>query len=271
MLTVSAQAQTSTPEEQIAAAVKPAPPELQESATVLGYDESGELVPAPRKRWRTCLPGRRPPRMTAFTWPATTARWSPLWPAGVNLRNEGQVARRDHGGARSRSGSRHFEDATAACRALFAFNRTGRQLLTRKPAKSAGPTRSASCTSLMPPPEETGLPTNAPPGQPWIMDSGKPWAHIMLIPARPGKSGRVVLPRLMNGRDVRARSDGKTIGPETERRLNAAGLFTEADLQGRRGGAGLQDGKAPALVSQHSPALRARRGPAGRPSECAVA
>ncbi|MEX0746962.1 MAG: hypothetical protein WD275_03105 [Rhodothermales bacterium] len=33
--------------------------------------------------------------------------------------------------------------------------------------------------------ESTGLPTQAPRGQPWIMNPGKPWAHIMLIPPAP--------------------------------------------------------------------------------------
>lgn len=33
--------------------------------------------------------------------------------------------------------------------------------------------------------ESTGLPTKAPSGQPWIMNPGKPWAHIMLIPPAP--------------------------------------------------------------------------------------
>jgi len=33
--------------------------------------------------------------------------------------------------------------------------------------------------------ESTGLPTRAPRGQPWIMNPGKPWAHIMLIPPAP--------------------------------------------------------------------------------------
>lgn len=30
--------------------------------------------------------------------------------------------------------------------------------------------------------EMTGLPERAPRGQPWLMNPGKPWAHIMLIP-----------------------------------------------------------------------------------------
>lgn len=30
--------------------------------------------------------------------------------------------------------------------------------------------------------ESTGLPASAPRGQPWLMDAGSPWAHIMLIP-----------------------------------------------------------------------------------------
>lgn len=29
----------------------------------------------------------------------------------------------------------------------------------------------------------TGLPESAPRGQPWLMNAGKPWAHVMLIPA----------------------------------------------------------------------------------------
>ena len=30
--------------------------------------------------------------------------------------------------------------------------------------------------------ETTGLPESAPRGQPWLMNPGKPWAHVMLIP-----------------------------------------------------------------------------------------
>lgn len=29
--------------------------------------------------------------------------------------------------------------------------------------------------------ESTGLPSQAPRGQPWLMDPGKPWAHLMLV------------------------------------------------------------------------------------------
>lgn len=33
--------------------------------------------------------------------------------------------------------------------------------------------------------ESTGLPASAPGGQPWLMNPGKPWAHVMLLPPAP--------------------------------------------------------------------------------------
>ena len=36
-------------------------------------------------------------------------------------------------------------------------------------------------------PESLGLSTTPVNGGPWMMDPGKPWAHIMIVPARPGR------------------------------------------------------------------------------------
>ena len=174
--------QAQTPEEQIAAAVKPAPPELQESATVLGYDKSGHLIPLRETDGElVCLADD--PSDDRFHVACYHRALEPFMARGRALRAEGMerdeiMATRE---AEAKDGSLKMPEQPAALYSLTgppdSFNAETGELTGANPLRVVYIPYATA--------EETGLPTSAPPGQPWIMDSGKPWAHIMLIPPAP--------------------------------------------------------------------------------------
>ena len=185
LLAAPVQAQTPAAEEQIAAAVKPAPPELQESATVLGYDESGELVPLRESDGElVCLADD--PSDDRFHVACYHRALEPFMARGRELRAEDKsrddiMATRE---AEAEAGTLKMPQQPAALYSLT--GPAGSFDAETGEVSGANPLRVVYIPYATA--EETGLPTNAPPGQPWIMDSGKPWAHIMLIPPAPEES-----------------------------------------------------------------------------------
>ena len=180
----AAQAQTPTPEEQIAAAVTPAPPELQEGATVLGYDEGGKLVPLRESDGELiCLADD--PSDDRFHVACYHRALEPFMARGRALRAEGKsrdevMATRE---AEAEAGTLEMPQQPAALYSLTgppgSFDPATGEV------SGANPLRVVYIPYATA--EQTGLPTSAPAGEPWIMDPGKPWAHIMLISPAPKK------------------------------------------------------------------------------------
>lgn len=176
------QAQTPTSEEQIAAAVTPAPPELQEGATVLGYDEGGTLVTLREGEGElVCLADD--PSDERFHVACYHQTLEPFMARGRELRAEGK-SRDEVMSVREQEVEAGTLEMPQTPTALYSL--TG-------PAGSFDPA-TGSVSGARPlrvvyipyaTAEATGLPTSAPAGEPWIMDPGTPWAHIMLIPTTP--------------------------------------------------------------------------------------
>jgi hypothetical protein len=86
-ITMTANAQPSAniapSDQQIAGAVLSAPQDLRASATVLGYDAKGKLVPLRKGAVRWCV-WRRIPSPRRSTRPATTNPWSRSWRVAVS-------------------------------------------------------------------------------------------------------------------------------------------------------------------------------------------
>lgn len=178
----AAQAQTLTAEQQIAAAVAPAPAELQEGARVLGYDEAGELVTL-REGTNDLVCLADDPSDDRFHVACYHAAMEPFMARGRALRAEGKS--RDEitqiRMAEIESGDIPMPEDPATLYQFFGSPEnfdpaTGTVTGARRLTVIYMPYATA---------ETTGLPTSAPAGQPWLMDPGTPWAHIMLLEAGP--------------------------------------------------------------------------------------
>ena len=180
----AAHAQTPPPtsEEQIAAAVTPAPPALQEGASVLGYDESGELVSLREGDGElVCLADD--PADDRFHVACYHEALEPFMARGRELREEGKsrdeiMATRE---AEAEAGTLQMPQQPAALYSLTgppdSFDPATGEVGGARPLRVVYIPYATA--------EQTGLPTSAPAGEPWLMDAGKPWAHIMLLPASP--------------------------------------------------------------------------------------
>lgn len=173
------QAQTLPPEQQITAAVSPAPAELQEGAAVLGYTQDGQLTTLRTgTNEMVCLADD--PSDERFHVACYHASLEPFMARGRELRAQNtprdEIMRLRE--EEARAGTLQMPDHPAA---LYSY--TG-------PAGSydpaTGEVSGASRLYVVYIPyataEMTGLSPNASPGKPWIMNPGKPWAHIMIIP-----------------------------------------------------------------------------------------
>lgn len=171
-------AQVPTAEAQIAAAVLPAPPELQAGASVLGYDAGGTLVTL-REGSNDLICLTDTPGDDRFHVACYHASLEPFMARGRQLRGEGHESAEIQRirGEEIAAGSLPMPDGPALLYQLFGapdgFDAaTGTATGLRRLTVVYMPGATV---------ETTGLPTSAPAGQPWLMDPGKPWAHIMLL------------------------------------------------------------------------------------------
>ena len=182
--TACAQPQNIRPaDEQIAAAVSAAPEEDRAGARVLGYDDSGTLVELrPGTNDMVCLaddPSDERFHVACYheSLEPFMARGRPLRAEGMS-RDEVQATREEE----ARAGTLPMPEQSAALYTLSgapdAFDYTAGKVVEASPLYVVYIPYATE--------ETTGLSTRQrDKGAPWIMDPGKPWAHIMIIPPNP--------------------------------------------------------------------------------------
>ncbi len=181
---LSLEAQTvtySTPERQIAAAESPLPPNLQKGAKVLGFSEQGKLVTL-RSGTNDMVCVADDPAGARFHVACYHKSLEPFMARGRELH--------------AMKKSREAIDSTR-----LRDIRTGRYTM---PSKSAalyqyfaprdsvdagtGTVRAAQYLYVVYTPyathKSTGISENPVEGGPWIMNPGKPWAHLMIAPQK---------------------------------------------------------------------------------------
>ena len=173
-----AAAQAPSKQQQMDLAVLPAPPERQADATILGY-EDGRVV-----TWRegtndyVCLADA--PGDETFHAACYHASLEPFMARGRELAAEGKT--------REEITAMREEEALAGTlpmpeQAAMRYVADG-AMENFDPATGEIADVRTRYVVYIPyaTAETTGLPPKAPAGQPWIMDEGKPWAHIKVIP-----------------------------------------------------------------------------------------
>lgn len=176
-LAPAARAQAPSAEVQIASAVTPAPAELQAGATVMGYDAEGRLVTL-REGTNGLICLADDPSDERFHVACYHEAMEPFMARGRALRAEGK-GRNEIASIREAeiaAGTLRVPDKPATLYQFFG------QPGSLDPATGAVKDVRRLTVIYMPyaTVETTGLPTSAPAGSPWLMDPGKPWAHIML-------------------------------------------------------------------------------------------
>jgi len=179
-LPASVFAQTPTPAQQIKAAVLPIPEEMRDGARVHGYDANGTLVLL-REGQNDFICLADDPSDDRFHVACYHMSLEPFMARGRVLRAEGKE-REEMQRIReqeARSGVIKMPERPAALYSLTGkatdyTPETGEALNTRPLYVVYIPYATPETTGLSP------RPTGA--GAPWLMDAGKPWAHIMIIP-----------------------------------------------------------------------------------------
>lgn len=173
----TSRAQVPPPDEQIAAAVTPAPDDMQEEATVLGYDASGELVTL-REGTNELICLADDPEDDRFHAACYHESLEPFMERGRALRAEG-VSGAEVNNMRQdeiESGELSMPDHPASLYSL-----TGAE---DSFDPETGTVSDASPLYVVYTPfatgDQLGLPTRPTGDMPWLMDAGKPWAHIMI-------------------------------------------------------------------------------------------
>lgn len=176
-----ADAQSLTDQQQIDAATSAAPEGLRADATVLGYADDGEVVPLREGDGQlVCLADA--PGDDRFHVACYHTSLEPFMARGRELKAQGH-----DGGARDSIRQAEIEAGTLPVpeQAAALYSLTG-------PAGSydaaTGEVTGAHPLYVVYLPyataESTGLPPSAPSGQPWLMEPGTPWAHVMVVPPR---------------------------------------------------------------------------------------
>jgi len=175
----ASRAQVPPPDQQIAAAVKPLPEEKRDGTTVLGYDESGELVTL-REGSNELICLADDPQTERFHVACYHESLEPFMERGRALRAQGMsgAAVDSIRQAEIEAGELPMPDHPASLYSL-----TG-------PAGSykaeADTVQGASPLYVVYTPfstsDQVGLPTRPTGNMPWLMEEGKPWAHIMITP-----------------------------------------------------------------------------------------
>lgn len=158
-------------ETQIAAAVKAAPPSMRSGATVLGYADDMTLTTLREGDGKlVCLADD--PTEDGFHAACYHESLEPFMKRGRELRRQGVTNADSVRRAEIEEGTLPYPDHPAAL-----YNLSGNY------DAAADTVREASRLRVVYVPyetaETTGLPTS-PKGGPWLMEPGKPWAHIMI-------------------------------------------------------------------------------------------
>jgi len=178
-----ASAQTSSPDEQIAAALQAAPEPQRAGATVLGFDEHGAITTLREgSNELVCLSDN--PNQEGWSVACYHESLEPYMARGRELRAQG------------------VDDANERLQRRWAEAEAGTLDLPDEPATlyvmtgddfdaATGTVENAYTRWVVYTPwatlESTGLPAQPPePGAPWLMFPGTAGAHIMIMPPRPG-------------------------------------------------------------------------------------
>jgi len=177
----SASAQASaipSPEQQIAAAVLPAPDSLRASATVLGYDATGKLVTL-RSGTGALICLASDPSKNEFHVACYQKELEPFMARGRALRAQGlkRPAIDSARGAEIMAGTLRMPPRPTSLYEYF--GKAG----SYDPAtgKLSGVTTVYVIYMPYATEESSGLSSNPLPGGPWLMYAGKPWAHAMIV------------------------------------------------------------------------------------------
>lgn len=179
---IAAQNEIQTPEEQILAAVSPAPAEMKEGAKVLGYNQEGELVTL-REGTNKLICLADDPAVDQFHVACYFNELEPFMERGRQLRREGK-SREEVQATRKQeieSGDLPWPEKPMALYSLSGsedgYDYTSDQL------QSASPLYVVYIPYATE--ESTGIATKpASEGAPWLMNPGEPWAHIMISTGR---------------------------------------------------------------------------------------
>ncbi|MEJ8803852.1 hypothetical protein [Pontibacter sp. H249] len=184
---VGAKAQTSIPsaEVQIKGAVLAAPTDKQAGATVMGYNQKGELVQL-RKGTNELICLADDPNQKGFSVACYHRDLEPFMARGRALRKEGKSSKEifDQREQEAKSGKLKMPKQPTS---LFVYTAPEESY-----NSSTGDVKDGYLRYVVYIPyatsESTGLPLK-PDGaaMPWIMDPGTHAAHIMITPARPNK------------------------------------------------------------------------------------
>lgn len=171
--------QSMTRDQQLATAVLPAPPDRRDGATVLGYDANGTLVTL-REGSNDFICLADEPGDESFHAACYHESLEPFMARGRELRAEGK----------SRGEVMQIRAEEARSGALPMPEQSAMLYVSDGEAANFDPEANTidglrtRYVLYMPYAtlESTGLPARAPAGEPWLMDPGTPYAHIMLIP-----------------------------------------------------------------------------------------
>lgn len=178
----AAQNEIPSPEKQIAAAVSPAPADMKDGATVLGYNSSGELVTL-REGSNELICLADDPNVDRFHVACYFKEMEPFMERGRELRAEG-LSRDEVIETRKQeieSGQLHWPDKPMALYSLSGaengYDYSSDQLNSASPLYVVYVPYATE--------ESTGIATKpASEGAPWLMNPGEPWAHIMISTGR---------------------------------------------------------------------------------------
>ena len=170
-------------EAQIAAAVLAAPPELRESATVIGYNAAGKQVTIREGKGEMVCLATDPAKPAAFNVACYHRDLEPFMARGREL-----VAQNVTGAKRNEIRFKEVEDGKLKMprepRTLYVLTGTGYDAATGKVQDSylRWVIYSPFATA-----QSTGLSTKSTESAPWLMSPGTAGAHIMISPPKPKK------------------------------------------------------------------------------------
>lgn len=166
-------------EQQIAGAVAPAPEDMREGATVLGYDSNMELVTL-REGDNELICLADDPRDDRYHAACYHESLEPFMKIGRDMRARGmsRTAVDSVRQARIEAGELQMPDRPAALYSL-----TGEEgSFDPATGEVSGATPLYVVYAPFETGETTGLPTEPHGSMPWLMEAGQPWAHIMISP-----------------------------------------------------------------------------------------
>lgn len=179
---IAAQNEIPSPEKQIMAAVSPAPADMEDGATVLGYNQQGELITL-REGTNELICLADDPNVDRFHVACYYKEMEPFMERGRELRAQG-LSRDEVMETRKQeieSGELSWPDKPMALYSLSG-SENGYDYSTDQ-LSSANPLYVVYIPYATE--ESTGIATKpASEGAPWLMNPGEPWAHIMISTGR---------------------------------------------------------------------------------------